>query len=70
MNREQIDQICDFIRRSLENTTESMKPPKAVNDHFTNARLEFLKGIRAAVDHRIERLQRNQHASGASVPVD
>ena len=30
--------------------------PAEVRQHFTNSRVEFLKGIRAAIDHRIEKL--------------
>lgn len=38
-------------------------------EHFRAARLEFLKGIRAFVDTRIEHLSREQD-KGTTVPVE
>jgi hypothetical protein len=43
---------------------------KATCDHFRNARVEFLKGMRSLIDHQIERLSRNAEPKGTSVPVD
>lgn len=43
---------------------------QASRDHFRNARLEFLKGVRTLIDHRIERLSKTPPPRGASVPVD
>jgi hypothetical protein len=34
------------------------EPPAGAGQHFRQARIEFLKGIRALIDHRIERLSR------------
>jgi hypothetical protein len=42
--------------------------PPAVRQHFVNSRVEFLKGIRAAIDHRIEKLSAKvQHGSKIAV---
>ena len=42
--------------------------PGEVRQHFTNSRIEFLKGIRAAIDHRIEKLSGSeQHGSRIAV---
>ncbi len=41
----------------------------ATNDHFRNARVEFLKGIRSLIDDRIERLSRHE-SKGTRVVVE
>ena len=43
---------------------------KATCEHFRNSRIEFLKGIRSLIDHRIEKLSRHAEPRGTSVPVD
>jgi hypothetical protein len=43
---------------------------QATCDHFRNSRIEFLKGLRSLIDHRIERLSRHAEPKGTSVPVD
>ncbi|HEY1469056.1 MAG TPA: hypothetical protein VGF61_08420 [Candidatus Acidoferrum sp.] len=43
-------------------------PPK-VREHFTNSRIEFLKGIRAAIDSRIEHLS-NTGQRGTKIAVE
>lgn len=45
--REVLDQVRDVL---------SVSP--AVHEHFTNSRIEFLKGIRAMIDSRIEQLSK------------
>ncbi|HKW33665.1 MAG TPA: hypothetical protein VJN92_11715 [Candidatus Acidoferrum sp.] len=45
--REVVDQMRDLL---------SMSPQ--VREHFTNSRIEFLKGIRAMIDSRIEQLSK------------
>ena len=42
---------------------------EATREHFRNARLEFLKGLRSLIDHRIDHLSRGQQ-KGSSVPVE
>jgi len=44
-------EIVNHFREALD------LPPKA-GEHFTNSRIEFLKGIRALIDSRIEHLSR------------
>ena len=42
--------------------------PGEVREHFVNSRVEFLKAIRAAIDHRIEKLSaKSQHGSKIAV---
>jgi hypothetical protein len=40
-----------------------------VRQHLTNSRIEFLKAIREAIDHRIERMS-NPGQRGAKIPID
>jgi hypothetical protein len=42
--------------------------PAGVRQHFVNSRIEFLKGVRAAIDHRIEKLSaKAEHGSKIAV---
>jgi len=43
--------------------------PEAAWDHFRNARIEVLKGIRELIDQRIAALSR-QEKKGTPIPVD
>jgi hypothetical protein len=47
----------------------SLEPPASVMDHFRQARIEFLKGIRELVDHRIQKLSRTD-VKGTKVTVE
>ena len=42
---------------------------EATNDHFRNARIEFLKGVRSLIDDRIEHLSRHEE-KGTRVVVE
>jgi hypothetical protein len=55
--REMIDQVRDVFGM-----------PAQVREHFNNSRIEFLKGIRAIIDNRIEHLSRApQHGTKIAV---
>lgn len=43
---------------------------EATRDHFRNARVEFLKGIRSLIDNRIERLSKVEPKGGTRVVVE
>jgi hypothetical protein len=43
--------------------------PEQAQEHFKNARLEMLKGIRTLVDSRIEKLSRTEQ-KGAKITVE
>ena len=45
-------------------------PSREAQDHFRNARLEFLKGLRQVIDEKIEKVQGRDRSRGTSVPVD
>lgn len=49
----------------------SFVPPEEVLRHFRNSRIEFLRGIKAMIDVRIDHLSRkNEPQKGASVTVE
>lgn len=59
----------NWMREGAEKAGQMFGPPSAATNHFREARLEFLRGIRAIIDHRIDNLSR-QKARGARVVVD
>jgi hypothetical protein len=45
--------------------------PRQARDHFRAARVEFLKGLRALIDARIDHLSKSKEAqTGTTVPVE
>ena len=56
--REVVDQMRDILGVSPQ-----------VREHFTNSRIEFLKGIRAIIDGRIEQLSKASPA-GTKIAVE
>lgn len=53
--------MSDFLRR--------MGPPENAKHHFDAARIEFLKGLRALIDARIENLSQPE-TKGTKVTVE
>ena len=47
-----------LCREVLEQVRETFGLSPNVKEHFTNSRIEFLKGIRAMIDGRIEHLSK------------
>lgn len=45
-----------LCREVLDQFRETFGVSENVREHFTNSRIEFLKGIRAVIDNRIESL--------------
>ena len=43
--------------------------PQNTREHFRNARIEMLKGVRSMLDARIDRLSK-QNPKGATIPVE
>ena len=60
---------CMDAREMLSRVTEVFGIPEDVSDHFRQARIEVLKGIRGILDHRIERLSR-MNRKGTRVTVE
>jgi hypothetical protein len=61
--------ICDCIRAGLEKASDLFTPPRSARNHFRQARIEVLRGIREIIDHRIERLSRSDNR-GTRVVVE
>ncbi|HBY61008.1 MAG TPA: hypothetical protein DEH78_14390 [Solibacterales bacterium] len=53
----------------LRGLMQHMGPGDEARQHFRSARVEFLKGLRAVLDERIEQMSKPE-AKGASVPVE
>ena len=47
-----------LCREVLEQVREHLSVSPEVREHFANSRIEFLKGIRAVIDSRIEHLSK------------
>lgn len=59
--------VCNEVLHTFERIFEV---PPNVKEHLSNSRIEFLKAIRAAIDHRIERLSQTGPQGGARIPVE
>ena len=53
----------------FDNLLRSFVPSEEVSQHFTNARVEILKGLRAMIDARIEHLS-SEGRKGVSITVE
>jgi hypothetical protein len=53
----------------LSNLLERLAPPQEARGHFETARLEFLKGLRALLDARIEQVSKSR-AKGQKISVE
>ena len=60
---------CARIAVELENLLRCLAPGEEVSQHFRTAQVEFLKGIRALIDARLEHLS-SAREKGTSVPVE
>jgi hypothetical protein len=58
-----------LCREMVDQVKEVLGVPPQVREHFNNSRIEFLKGIRAIIDSRIERLSQTGHR-GTKIAVE
>jgi hypothetical protein len=58
-----------LCREVIEQVREQLGLSPEVREHFTNSRIEFLKGIRAVIDSRIEHLS-SKSQRGAKIAVE
>ena len=58
-----------LCREVLDQFREAFGVSPKVREHFTNSRIEFLKGIRAVIDSRIEHLS-NPGQRGTKIAVE
>ena len=63
-----IQERC-LCREIVDQFREAFGVSPNVREHFTNSRIEFLKGIRAVIDSRIEHLS-NTGQRGTKIAVD
>jgi len=63
-----IQERC-LCRELLNQFREAFGVSPNVREHFTNSRIEFLKGIRAIIDSRIEHLS-NTGQRGTKIAVE
>jgi hypothetical protein len=61
--------VCGGAGPALTEFLKRMGPPEAAKSHFDQARVEFLKGLRSLIDHRIEQLSR-QPEKGTKLTVE
>jgi len=50
--------VCEGVGPALTELITRLAPPAEARRHFETARLEFLKGLRAILDARIERVSK------------
>jgi hypothetical protein len=58
-----------LCREIVNHFREAFEVSPKVREHFTNSRVEFLKGIRAVIDSRIEHLS-NAGQRGTKIAVE
>jgi hypothetical protein len=63
-----IQERC-LCREMLTHFRETFGVSPEVGEHFTNSRIEFLKGIRAVIDSRIEHLSKASQR-GSKIAVE
>ena len=63
-----IQERC-LCREIVNQFREAFDVSPKVREHFTNSRIEFLKGIRAVIDSRIEHLSKNAQR-GTKIAVE
>ena len=63
-----IQERC-LCREIVNHFREAFDVSPKVREHFTNSRMEFLKGIRAVIDGRIEHLS-NAGQRGTKIAVE
>jgi hypothetical protein len=56
-------------REVMDHFREAFGVPPEVRDHFNNSRIEFLKGLRAIIDSRIDHLSK-PGTRGAKIAVE
>lgn len=58
-----------LCREVVDQVREAFGVSPTVREHFTNSRIEFLKGIRAIIDSRIEHLSKAEQR-GSKIAVE
>jgi hypothetical protein len=61
--------VCGGAGPALTALLKQMGPSEAAKSHFTQARVEFLKGLRSMIDARIDSLSKEE-SKGTKVTVE
>ena len=61
--------LCQGAGPALSELLRRLAPPAEARRHFDTARLEFLKGLRAVIDARIERRAKPK-ARGQAINIE
>ena len=61
--------FCNWLREGAEKASAAMSPPANATQHFREARLEILRGIREVIDSRIEYLSKGK-TKGSRIVVE
>ena len=61
--------ICQGAGPAVTELLQRLAPPAEARRHFDTARVEFLKGLRAVIDARIEKLSKPS-ARGQAIKVE
>ena len=61
--------LCQGAGPAMTELLQRLAPPAEARRHFDTARVEFLKGLRAVLDARIERLTKPK-ARGQAIKVE
>lgn len=64
------DCLCGGAGPMFTEFLKRVGPPEGAKHHFDQARVEFLKGIRAMIDARIESLTPKTEPKGTKVTVE
>ena len=59
----------NWLSEGADKAAEALRPPHDAAKHFREARLELLRGVRELIDHRIERLSKDQ-TKGSRIVVE
>ena len=61
--------VCQGVLPMVTDLLRRLGPPEQAQRHFESARIEFLKGIRALIDARIEHVSK-QSRRGEKIAVE
>ncbi len=61
--------LCQGVGPALSDFLQRFGPPAEARRHFESARVEFLKGLRALLDARIEQFSKSK-ARGEKIEVE
>jgi len=62
--------LCGGVGPSISRLVRAMAPPEGAAEHFRQAKIEMLKGLRELLDHRIAALSAEPEGKGTKVTVE